>query len=453
MAEKEERGKGGGWLKAILGTLGGLVSGAVVMYFSAFVDKAVKPAKPVANFRVEYDGLTVRFHDLAPGFAGWWDFGDGSELVPVAPNQDAVPHTYERPGDYTAKMTLRNLLGEESERAVELRVGAADAAADAAAPQVEALQVTPVGSAAYAPATFHVSCKTANAKECVWDFGDGRPLELVAAADGAQERLVVFQKPGRFTVKLAAFNGGKSGEKAQAAEVAAQPDNAVGVLVTAADSGTHVLTQTKALTFNASFNPVTPAGKPCPFASTLAAPPKWTISDMQWKEGGRETRLGDKIRAALDAAALGLKGVQKLQLELAPDHSKAVLTGELLRDPGGRSGWEPTLVLPVTVVEQQKAEDRREAPAAATLTVPTAGGPASGALALPPPPDGWEGVRRTLTLAVSDGRSPTRPVPLPDGAPTKVPVVVQNRRYVLTATPEKGRVRLDLAEDKGAGAE
>jgi hypothetical protein len=45
-------------------------------------------------------------------------------------------------------------------------------------------------------------------------------------------------------------------------------------------------------------------------------------------------------------------------------------------------------------------------------------------------------------------------VPLPDAAPTKAQVVVQNRRYILTATPEKGRVRLDLAEDKGrVGAE
>ena len=74
MADKEDdeggKKKGGGWFKAILGTVGGLLSGAVVMYFSAWVDKAVKPAKPVPNFRVEHEGRTVHFENLSPGFTG-----------------------------------------------------------------------------------------------------------------------------------------------------------------------------------------------------------------------------------------------------------------------------------------------------------------------------------------------------------------------------------------------
>ena len=125
MAEKEEasgKKKGGGWLKAVLGTLGGLLSGAVVMYFSAYIDKAVKPAKPVPNFRVEHEGRTVHFQNLSPGYTGWWDFGDGTELVPADASHESIDHAYERPGDYSVKLSLSNLLGEESERTVALHV-------------------------------------------------------------------------------------------------------------------------------------------------------------------------------------------------------------------------------------------------------------------------------------------------------------------------------------------
>ena len=125
MAQKEEdigKKKGGGWFKALLGTLGGLLSGVVVMYFSAFVDRAVKPAKPVPNFRVEHDGRVVHFQNLSPGFTGWWDFGDGSEMVPADADHLSIDHTYERPGDYSIKLSLSNLLGEESDRTVSLHV-------------------------------------------------------------------------------------------------------------------------------------------------------------------------------------------------------------------------------------------------------------------------------------------------------------------------------------------
>src|SRR5262249_46458971 len=81
-----------GWLKTFLGTLGGLLSGAVVMYVTPLVDKAVKPAKPIANFKFEADrqSLQVRFENLSTGGQGWWDFGDGSPLEQVLPGQHLV---------------------------------------------------------------------------------------------------------------------------------------------------------------------------------------------------------------------------------------------------------------------------------------------------------------------------------------------------------------------------
>src|SRR5262249_27591215 len=48
-------------LKTLLGSIAGLLSGAFMMYVSPLVDKVISPAKPVANFGVEYNGLTVAF--------------------------------------------------------------------------------------------------------------------------------------------------------------------------------------------------------------------------------------------------------------------------------------------------------------------------------------------------------------------------------------------------------
>src|SRR5207248_13698 len=67
MAAQEEAApaKPTSWFKAVLGTLGGLLSGALVMYLTPFVDRVVKPAKPVANFSYQADGCKVRFQNLA----------------------------------------------------------------------------------------------------------------------------------------------------------------------------------------------------------------------------------------------------------------------------------------------------------------------------------------------------------------------------------------------------
>ena len=109
MAVKEdnEGGKktGGGWIKTVLGMVGGMLSGAVVMYATAWLDNAVKPAKPVPNFRVQHEGCTVTFQNLSPGYTGWWDFGDGSELVPVTGDSDSLVHKYDQPGDYNVKLS------------------------------------------------------------------------------------------------------------------------------------------------------------------------------------------------------------------------------------------------------------------------------------------------------------------------------------------------------------
>ncbi len=99
MAEKQPAGSRlGGWIKTLLGTLGGLVSGAALTYVTPLVDRAVKPPPPVANFKVDCDGFSARFQNLSTGGQGWWDFGDGTPLEPVLPDVPYVPHTYAHAG-------------------------------------------------------------------------------------------------------------------------------------------------------------------------------------------------------------------------------------------------------------------------------------------------------------------------------------------------------------------
>src|SRR5262249_9670302 len=157
-----------------------------------------KPAKPVANFAVDHEGLTVTFHNRSSGGTeGWWDFGDGAPLEPLSPQQDILTHTYSAPGDYTAKLMLRNLLGQESERPVTIHLDAPKSDP----PAILSLDVVPVSAGAYAPATFRVISKAKNTQLCIWDVGDDRPLEISTDSPENQERLVTFPKPGGYVIK------------------------------------------------------------------------------------------------------------------------------------------------------------------------------------------------------------------------------------------------------------
>ena len=70
-----------------------------------------------------------------------------------------------------------------------------------------------------APATFKVATEVKNAQLAVWDLAEGRPLEVGPASAGRVERLVTFEKPGGYLIKLAAFNGQQHEEKSLAINV------------------------------------------------------------------------------------------------------------------------------------------------------------------------------------------------------------------------------------------
>jgi hypothetical protein len=452
MAEKN----GGGWIKTILGMVGGLISGAVVMYATAFVDKAVKPAKPMPNFRVEHEGYSVRFQNLSPGYEGWWDFGDGTELLPTSAAQDPT-HKYTRPGDYSVKLSLTNLFGEENERSVPLHIEDVPAAK---LPRVLSLTAERVGNSDYAPVLYHIKAKTENAPLCLLDLGDAKDAEVLTDGTASMERYVTYDKAGDFVIKLRVINGTATAYETEVASVQDAPAGAVQVRLTAVDSGTAVTVRTQSLVFNDTFRAdvkgdVSPLiAREHTAASFADRDKEWTIRDVQLKAAnGKEVSLGDKTEAPLDAAALGLPSARNLRLQLTPDRRSVHLVGELVRAPAGKTpALLPTLMIQGTMTEELRKPDARTVPLPTYLQVPAVGKTTTEVVTLPSLPTDWVNPQpRKLNLAVSDGSTVVAPsVPIPG----RVELTLQNRRCVLTATPGKDKdnrdqVRLDLIQAPG----
>lgn len=462
MAAKEEdegvKKKGGGWIKTGLGMVGGMLSGAVVMYFTAWLDNAVKPAKPVPNFRVEHQGCSVHFQNLSPGFTGWWDFGDGTELVPVATDSNSVDHKYDRPGDYTVKMSLKNLLNEETERSVALHVEEPAAAKQPKVVKLTAEAITPGG---YAPATYKITADTQNSPLCLWDWGDARPLVVVNEATGHQERIVTFDKPHNYNVTLTAINDTLTDSQTVKIVLKDAPAGSVDVTLTAADAGTEVRTRTQPFTLSDTFRPdvkgdVSPlSGREFAAATSTDKYKDWTIRDVRLTgANGVTVSLGDQTDMPIDAAALGFGSRRNLRLQIGPDRRSMRLVGELTRGPstGKRAVPPPALVVQGEMIEEIRKPETRTTPMPAMLQMPAAGQTASQVVSLPPLPGDWvEAQPRGLHVAVQDGPS----IVAQDlQVPCRVELTLQKRRCILAATLLKGKdgkdqVRLDLTDSSG----
>src|SRR5262249_5065523 len=105
------------------------------------------------------------------------------------------------------------------------------------------------------PATFRIVSKVKNAQVCVWDFSDGRPLEVITDVPETQDRLVTFQKPRRYTIKLAAVNAGQSTEKTTTLDDLGAPTGPVTAVVNVLDEGTRVQTINVSSAIAESFPP------------------------------------------------------------------------------------------------------------------------------------------------------------------------------------------------------
>jgi PKD repeat protein len=447
MAEQESprSGKLSGWIKAILGAIGGICSGVLAMNLTAYLNNAVKPAKPIANFGAVPEGLTVQFQNLSQGGQGWWDFGDGTPLQPVTPDHEFVTHTYPRPGDYTVKLSLHNVVNDESERSVPVHVD--DKASPAALPpHIDSLVATPLSPGSYAPATIRLVSKVSHADVCVWDLGTDQPLEVItdSTATADQDRLVTFRKPGNYVIKLAAVNGTRSDEKTETVTIKDPPAGAATFVLNVCGKATHVMIHPRDYIFGQTF-PREATGDTYHLDLRSPGRPDHIIADVTIKgpTGSDVASLGQRTALDLDAEQLGLHSVRNLHLEVADDRQSVRLTGDLVRDPAHRD--DPCgMVLPVVLREQKRVSmDLKAQEVTAVVALPENGSPSSVMLPFPPLAKTCEKAQRNLTLQLRDGDQ----VVWQDTQLTKSAIAtLQKRRFVVTATKMSDQVRVDMIE-------
>ncbi|MDD1663693.1 MAG: PKD domain-containing protein [Methanomicrobiales archaeon] len=153
------------------------------------------PEPPVALFlafpREGTAPLTVLFLDLSSGFPSSreWDFGDGTTSADLFPL-----HTYENPGRFTVKLTVKNAGGEDTSLQEDFII------VNAEAPPVAQFVAYPLqGTAPLTVLFLDLSSGFPSSRE--WDFGDGTTSEGLFP-------LHTYEKPGVYTVKLNVSNTG-----------------------------------------------------------------------------------------------------------------------------------------------------------------------------------------------------------------------------------------------------
>jgi PKD repeat protein len=415
VSEEKKESKGSGWLKAILGTAAGLLSGALVMYISPLVDKVIKPAKPVANFAIEHQGLTVSFLNRSTGGGkARWDFGDGSPLEFVPANQPIVSHTYKKTGTYVAKLVVTNLIGEENERTVTVEtMETAEKPKVMEKPAIVDLYVRPpgkVGEPVYAPATFQFKATADNAMHYVWDFGDGKGILM---ADDMMSH--TFDKPGVYTIKLCAFNGKERSEEETIIEVGAPPTGMLKVSLQVADEGYQIETRRREVPVSQAFEL---KGKKAPdtVEQLVSATPGYEIVSFERKKSNNDNL--EKTDWKLAADKRSLKAV--CQVKKVAANTTAFLNEQLV------------------LVEQRKVKASRDPiPVAGTLSAP-----GTATLRLPPTPDDWTDVQRQVVVQlVQDDKVIWKGATLPKD----VQVNVGGRPYLLGASLAGERLTVQLA--------
>lgn len=300
------------WMKGLITSVLGLASGAALMYLTPVVNNVIKPAKPVSNFAAQVAGMNVHFNNRSTGASqGWWDFGDSSALEPFDPKLETVTHTYEKPGSYTVKLSLQNLIGDESERSATVNIDG-----ETAAPQASVTNFTlqSLTAGETAPALYRLQADVAGATECILCAGDNRPMEIIDGP-GHIDRLITFDAVGDYIVRLAAVNGKQLAEKTAAVHVG--PGAAGGLLAKLKVSYEAIHVARYAKTWRIHVGWEGDLQQPTsPFRKERAADPGCTISDPT-------------IVNQSDPQA-----PRDLACQLAPDKSKIILTGELVRPTG-----------------------------------------------------------------------------------------------------------------------
>lgn len=418
MAEEKPTSKSSGWIKAGLTSALGLFSGAVLMYVSPLVNSAIKPSKPVPNFAQQVQGLSVVFQNRSVGgSAGWWDFGDGSALEPFNAQQESIAHTYPRPGTYTAKLTLKNFIGDETDRSVVVTLDGSSANA----PVIETFQIVPMGPE-IAPATYRVVSKVKNADLAIFSMGDDRPFE-VNNDSSSQDRVVTLKDPGAYKLRLVAVSGKQSVEQAKDLWVGVGDFSAPGATLQVTYDAIRVEKLQKEVNVSAAF----PADRK---ENTYA------FKEERRVDGGFQIVEAKFARPVKDAA------VRNAKVEISSDKTKIVVSGELVKPTGifNKNAPPPNWAATVTVAMERRSEMARKStdPVMVNLSLP-------GVVTLPLPslPIGWEPRARQLSLEVSDGG---KTVLRESKLPIIASVQLKNRPCRITAIEQSGQIRLEVSD-------
>ncbi len=373
VVKKGITGHVGGWIKGVLGLFLGVGSGVVVMYSNAIVNQVVKPTRPVANFAVSAEGLTVTCANHASGDSGWWDFGDGSTLDPFDAGQQAQTHTYAKLGTYSVKLTVRNFMMEENERAVPVDLTTPPLTLP---PTITALKVDALGGMAVAPAGFRITGDVQNADRLIFDIGGDNPL-IVETQSGPFEKFVVFDKPGSQTIRLTGLTGKNAVKREANVEVKAAPIGSVSVVVKVTDSGTQVEKRSTSPTVAI---PLPKKGE-TRFERPVTADPGFTIADI---------KVG-KLNPAV---------VKNVKLELLPDRTSGKLVGDWAAtgDALTKAAGNADVMVPLTLSQQRTAPV--VLPTETVSAVINAAGQVT-AIPLPPRRLGLQDARRKIELQLA----------------------------------------------------
>ena len=373
VAKKGITGHVGGWIKGVLGLFLGVGSGVVVMYSNAIVNSVVKPTRPVANFAVTAEGLTVTCVNHATGDSGWWDFGDGSTLDPFDAGQQTQTHTYAKLGTYSVKLTVRNFMMEENERAVPVELSTPPKTLP---PTITALRVEAMGGAAVAPAAFRISGDVQNADRLIYDIGGDNPL-IVETQSGPFEKFVVFDKPGSQRICLTGLTGKNAVKSEATVLVKSATPGSVSVVVRVTDSGTQIEKRNVPTTVSI---PLPKKGE-TRFERPVTAEPGFTIADGQV--------------AKPDAAV-----VKNIKLELQPDRKAGKLVGDWAAtgEALAKAAKNADVMVPLTLIEERTAPVTL--PTETLSAVVNAGGQIT-AIGLPPRRLGLQNPVRKLELQIS----------------------------------------------------
>src|SRR5262249_25955030 len=159
-----------------------------------------------------------------------------------------------------------------------------------------------------------ISCKVKNAQACVWDAGDGRPFEIVTDSLDKQERVVTYDSPGGYEIRVAAINGARADTHSEIAQVGVCPKGMVTAVLLTTDQATRVETLSPSYPFCEAFPPHAKDDK-YHFEHEAPARPGYEITDVRLATAnGPGQNMQGKTDLAFNPPA-DCRGIHNLHLQ------------------------------------------------------------------------------------------------------------------------------------------